>query len=1010
MSRYDDSSRRNNQEPEVGSRSRRREAEKKAGKSRSSAESFGAQLKAGFLAFMRKINDPMALRKKRLPDPSQFPEGQVPLWVSDPEHYTKRLTGAAKFWHGFGFVVLNTFLILCIVGVIALGVAAAVVYSFSDTELDERFASMDLDYSSFIYATDPVTGEDYIYQEIQSKSGTRVWVSDTEIPQHVKDATVALEDQRFYTHSGVDPIRTVKAIIEYAMSKVTGSRDRASGGSTLTQQVIKNMTGDDDYGIGRKVKEMLQALYIERRYNKDQILEYYLNTVYFGQSANGISAAADIYFGKDVSELTVAEGAAIICITKSPNSFNPYLNPENNKKRRNDTMWFMHEQGYLTREEYDEYSQQELQLVDLAAKKEETESEEDGIFLYNYYTDMVLRDVLKDLQEEKGYTEAEATNLLYHGGLQIYSCVNPSIQTMMEEHFSNEENFKYAGSAKDTIVNDKGETEVPQVAMMIMDPDTGDILGVIGGRGEKTRSLSLNRAVDTVRQPGSSIKPLSVYGYAIEHDIFTAGSTIDDIPVTYDKAEKKFWPSNYDQTYTGLISVKRALAMSLNAPAAWGLKNVGIQTSFDFMVNSLHFTTLTKDDAASLAPLSVGALTDGVSLREMVTAYTTLAGNGMYTGYRSYSRIVGYDGKVVLENPIEREEVYSEQTVFIVNDILKSAVNSSAPAARLKNIETAGKSGTTTSYKDRWFIGFTPEYLAGIWWGYDTPSELNNTHHFTIWNRVMTKVYELKEAKEKTFKQPSGIVACSVCWKSGKLPGPFCATDQQGACVETFYYKEGTQPTETCNVHHQLYVCDASGKIAHEGCPTATLKTYVDIDRSFPASVKIGDAGYICPRLTAENILFVSDSLPVYTNMVPEGDTPALSRYGHVANCICTAHPPSATPHAYAPKTPATDTPAVSTGSGASTNVSTNSGTPTDTGTSSVPVSTQTATQPVSSGVGTNTATSDTGTPSDTGVTGKPTDGGNPTDSGGGGATDSGTPQQSGASDGGTPAQETSDS
>ena len=932
MSQYD-SSRRPEDERPAGARARRR-AEQEKQQANKEAISFRDRCKAGFLAFMRRVNDPVAFRKKHLPDPSQFPEGQVPLWVSDPEHYTKRRTGAAKFWHALGLVVLNAFLILCIVGVISLGIAVAVIYSFSDTELDERFASMDLDYSSFIYASDSVTGEDYVYQEIQSTSGTRVWVSDTEIPKHVKDATVALEDQRFYSHSGVDPIRTVKAVLEYAKSKLTGSGDRAAGGSTLTQQVIKNMTGDDDYGISRKVKEMLQALYIERRYNKDQILEYYLNTVYFGQSANGISAAADIYFGKSVSELTVTEGAALICITKSPSSYNPYLNPENNKKRRIDTMWFMYEQGYLTREEFDDYANRDLELVDLAAKKEETETEQDGILLYNYYSDMVIRDVLKDLQQLKGYTEVEAKQLLYHGGLQIYSCVNPAIQATMEEYFSEEENFKYSGSSKDFIINDKGEKELPQAAMMIMDPDTGDILGVVGGRGEKTKSMSLNRAVDTIRQPGSSIKPLSVYGYAIEHGLLTAGSPIDDIPVTYDKTQKKYWPSNYDQTYSGLISVKRALANSLNAPSAWALKQVGIQASYDFMVNSLHFTTLVKQDAVSLAPLSVGALTDGVSLREMVAAYTVFAGDGMYASYRSYSRIVGHDGKVVLENPIEREEVFSEQTVYILTDILQAAVGSSAPAARLKNVETAGKSGTTTSYKDRWFIGYTPEYLAGIWWGYDTPSELNNTHHFKIWNQVMTKVYETKAAQQTTFDQPSGIVACSVCWKSGKLPGPYCSTDQQSSCVETFYYKEGTQPTETCNVHHQLYVCDVSGKIAHEGCPSATLKTYVDIERSFPQSLKVNDAGYICPRLTVNDILYVSETLPVYTYMVPEGDTPALSRYGHVANCICTAHTPSESPHIYQPaQLPPADSTDTPVDSGTDTDVS-NSDTE-DSGTSS---------------------------------------------------------------------------
>ncbi len=984
MSQFDDSSRNDRKQEEMGSRSRRRAQQEQIAKERSRKEKEMAKegAKERFFAFMQKLNDPTRRRKKKLPDPSQFPEGQVPLWVSDPEHYTKRRTGAARFWHGFGVVALHVFLICCMIGVAVLGIGAAVVYSFSDTALDERFASMDLDYSSFIYATDPVTNEDYIYQEIQSKSGTRVWVSDSEIPQHVKDATVALEDQRFYTHPGVDPIRTVKAVLEYAMSKVSGSGERAAGGSTLTQQVIKNMTGDDDYGIGRKVKEMLQALYIERRYNKDQILEYYLNTVYFGQSANGISAAAEIYFGKDVSELTVTEGAAIICITKSPNSYNPYLNPENNKNRRNDTMWFMHEQGYLTREEYDEYSKQELNLVDLDAKREEIESEEEGIFLYNYYTDMVIRDVLRDLQVEKGYTEAEATNLLYHGGLQIYSCVDPSVQSMMEEYFSNEENFKYSGSSKDKIINKEGETEVPQVSMMVMDPDSGDILGIIGGRGEKTRSLNLNRATDSLRQPGSSIKPLSVYGYAIENNLMTLGSPIDDVPVTYDKQEKSFWPSNYDKTYAGLVSVKKALARSLNTPAAWGLKTVGIKTSYDFMINSLHITTLVKDDSTSLAPLSVGALTDGVTLREMVTAYTVFAGEGMYTAYRSYSRVVGYDGKTVLDNSIEREAVFSEQTAYLMTDILQSSVYSIAGAARLKDIATAGKSGTTSSYKDRWFIGYTVDYLAGIWWGYDTPSELENTHHFKMWNEVMTQVHQLKGITKSSFEQPSGIVSRSVCWKSGKLPGPYCSTDPQGGCIETFYYKEGTQPTEVCNVHHQLYVCDASGKIAHEGCPSATLNTYVDLNRSFPATVRIGDAGYICPRLSAKNVLYSHGTLPVYTNMVPEGDTPALSLYGHTANCLCTVHTPSATPHVYSPNAVSTD----SSSAGTSTDVTTDSGTVSDTGTdTSTDISTATDSNSVGSDSGTPT---DPATGSDSGV-----DGGTPSDtevSGGGSAADSG--------------------
>lgn len=967
MSQFEDPNRNPSEQIPEGPRARRRMNETTGSKTeektlrKSEGQKSKGSLKERFCAFMRKLTNPHTRRLKKIPDPSEYSEGQVPLWVSDPEHYTRKLSPKQRFWRSVGTVTLHVILVCGIVGVTALGIMAAVVYSFSDTELDERFASMDLDYSSFIYATNSTTGENYVYQEIQSTSGTRVWVSDTEIPQYVKDATVAIEDKRFYSHMGVDPIRTVNAVLEYVKTKLTGSSERASGGSTLTQQVIKNMTGDDDYGVTRKIKEMLQALYIERRYTKDQILEYYLNTVYFGQSANGISAAADIYFGKQVSDLTVVEGAAIVAITKAPTYYNPVINPENNKERRNTVLWMMCEQGYITRDEYDVYSTTELVLAveNDPSAEENSETEEDGIFLYNYYTDMVIRDVLEDLKA-KGYSESEAKHLLYHGGLQIYSCVDPDIQSYMEEYFSDESNFEYRGSSNDVITNENGETETPQVSMLVMNPDNGDILGVIGGRGEKTRSMSLNRATSALRQPGSSIKPLSVYGYALEHNLMTLGSPIDDVPVETRASDKYKWPSNYDGTYSGLVSVKKALSWSLNTPAAWGLKTVGLTTSYDFMVNSLHFTTLVDGDKQGLGALSVGALTDGVTLREMVTAYTVFAGEGMFTHYRSYSKVVSYDGKTILDNSVERESVFSEQTAYLMTDILTAALNTggSSDPAKLGAIATAGKSGTTSFFKDRWFIGYTPDYLGGIWWGYDTPSTLENTYHVTMWHNVMAKIHEMKGITKSAFEKPSGIVSCAVCWKSGKLPGPYCSSDPHGGCVQTFYFKEGTQPTVTCDVHHQLYVCNVSGRIAHDGCPSATLKTFVDIDRAFNFSIGVADGGFICPRLSPSDILYVSDTMPVYTHMVPEGQSPSYSSYGNRTNCICTAHTPSSAPHPY-------------TGSGISTDPITDIPTDSDTNTADTSTPTDTTVPDPStdvstdSGIPTDSETSDTGTITD---------------------------------------------
>ena len=893
MSNFDDNNlnRDGLEQPVVGPRSgRRKQAEKstKKKKKRKVEKEEDLGFWASIAAFFRRRVDPDRRRLRKLPDLSEYPDGNAPLWVTDPMHYTRRKPWILRFLKGCWTFILHMICLGGIIGVIALGVMVSVIYSFSDPELDERFATMDMDYTSFIYATNPTTGESYVYQSVESSSGNRIWVSGDEISQNVKNATIAIEDKRFYQHMGVDPIRLVRAVLEYSFAYVTHRPTSGiGGGSTLTQQVIKNITGKDDQTPTRKIKEMLQALYIERRYDKDQILEYYLNTVYFGSGANGVAAAAKTYFGKDVSELDPLEAATIIVITKSPTAFDPTLYPERNRTRRINCLWYMYQQGFITQEEFELYRNAE---PDLVANRDQPEEEvETTKTVYSYYTDMVIRDVIADLKAE-GYTEAEANRLVYRGGLQIYACIDPDIQSYLESFFSNEDNFKYKGSEKDVITLEDGSVELPQLAMMVTNPDTGAILAVIGGRGEKEKSFSLNRATHAVRQPGSSIKPLSVYGYAIENDILTLGSAIDDVPVLTDEEGYK-WPVNYNRNYNGMISVFRALSGSLNTPAARALEMVGIAKSYDFMVNTLHFKNLVAADGQSLAPLSVGALTHGVTVREMVTAYSIFACEGIYTYTRSYDRVVSHDGSILLDNAVEREEVFSAETAFLITDILHGAVTSAASAgqANLGDIYTAGKSGTTNEYKDRWFVGYTDDYLAGIWWGYDTPSELNNTHHIVMWHDVMLEIHHMKGITESSMDKPSDIISCSVCYKSGKLPGPYCSSDPRGSCVQTFYYKRGTEPTETCDVHHQLYVCAESNRIAHEGCPEKVLRTFVDIQRSFKCEITVSDGGTVCPRLTEGMVLLVDRKYPCYA--LPEGEFPGVSSSSSGrSNCVCTTH------------------------------------------------------------------------------------------------------------------------
>ncbi|MBQ6809083.1 MAG: penicillin-binding protein [Clostridia bacterium] len=840
-----------------------------------------------------------------------------PLWERNPGKYRKKRPLFVRFlgglWSFFFFWALTAGMI----GVLILGAGVTLLYSFTDPELDATLANLEIASTSQILAYNS-EGELVVYEELHS-SENRVWLSINEMPQHLLDITVAVEDKRFYDHMGFDPIRTVSATIQYVLNKIKGGDGvgDGGGGSTLTQQVIKNITQDKETdgwaGIVRKFKEILRAFYIERKYDKDQILEYYLNIAHFGNGCDGMYTAAKYYFDKDVSDLTMSECAAILSITNNPSVFDPYINPDSNYERRTIALWNAWDQEYISEEEYRAAVNEPLILRDRNASS----STSSNSSVRSYFTDLVFEWTINELMEQKGFTRSGAINYIYTAGLRIYTTIDPEIQQIMETYFSNEENYI-----------DKDAEIKAEIAMEIIDPSTGNILGIIGGRGEKTGSLTLNRVSQTVRQPGSAIKPISVYGYAIENNIITAASAIDDSPLYVEPKENKVskedydlegliytsytsWPVNYDRKYNGILDVKAALHNSYNTPAVKVLQMIGVEESFNFAKNMMRLESLVDADK-NLAPLSVGSLTYGVTLQELTAAYTVYANQGSYSAPRCVTRIETFDGKVILENDVDRSIVFTPQTSYIMTDILMKAVSngSSSDVANLSPIATAGKSGTTSSFKDRWFIGYTPYYLAGIWWGYDIPQSNENTHHIQMWHDVMLQVHSIKGITEGEFVQPDGIVTATYCNISGKAPGPYCSTDPRGSRVRTGLFKNGTQPTETCDVHHQLYVCSESGQIAHENCPSAYLATFIDVARSYENMyVKIKDAEYVCPPLDSNQILYNSSVLPAYTYMIPEGEYPCLpqtskSKY---ANCICQTHTASATPHYYTYKFTHTD-------------------------------------------------------------------------------------------------------
>lgn len=856
-----------------------------------------------------------------------------PLWEKNPEMYRKKKPFIVRFLGAIWSFIVFCVLTAGVFGVIALAAGFTVIYAFSDSELDTTLANFELDSTSQLLATDS-TGSYVVYEELFSTQN-RTWAYLSDMPSYLYNAAIAKEDHRFYQHMGFDIITTVRAGINYVIKYVTGgSTAGVAGGSTLTQQMIKNVTGDDDVsgtaGLERKFKEILRAFYIERKYTKEQILEYYCNVVYFGNGCYGVSAAADYYFGKTVNELTVNEAAAIIAITKSPKYYDPYRNDgENNRGRRLEVLWELYDQEYIDYATYNISRNEELKLKDQSSVNKVTSNK-----IYSYFTDTVFEWLIAELGEQKGYSRTAAINYIYTSGLRIYTTVDPDIQHYLEDYFENQENYfptkddynaylKALASAEET-----GEKyDVQQVAFELLDPTTGNILGIIGGRGKKEESLGFNRVTMSRRQPGSSIKPLSVYGQAIENNLITSATVIDDSPLYINvKKDNKTsltfkdtengdftlnglsytsylgWPSNYDSTYRGAVTVKIALSNSYNTPSAKILSKLGVGTSYNFLINMFGLTGLVEKDR-DLAPLSVGALTYGVSVQEMTAAYTVFANGGIYSVPRCVTRVETYDGQVVLENDVDRTIVFTPQTSYIITDILMRAVTVGTSAvANLENedeglyIETAGKSGTTSSFNDRWFIGYTPYYLAGIWWGFDenTSGTTENTEHIRMWHEVMATVHRMKGITEGEFTEPDGLVTCQYCAISGKLVGPYCKSDPGSSnIVRTGIFKSGTQPTETCDVHHQLYVCSETGQIACQNCTDVKLVTYRDIERSYPYTyIEVSDSEYICPPLSPTTVLYNSQFLPVYTYMLPEGQYPTITstKKKKYKNCICSAH------------------------------------------------------------------------------------------------------------------------
>lgn len=675
----------------------------------------------------------------------------------------------------------TTFVVVLISCLVLIGIVFGLIGNNDDLDLEV----ISMDYSSQIFYQDSETGEMKEYVNLSSVEN-RVWVDIEEIPENLQEAIVAIEDERFYEHSGFDIRRTAKAFFVHVYNKIA-NKPTTFGGSTITQQLIKNLTNEKQKTAARKIQEIARAINLEKQMEKDEILELYLNSIYLSQGCNGVRTASKTFFGKDVSELNLAECASIAGITQYPTLYDPLINPENNKKKQEVVLKKMLDLGKITDEEYEEAISFKLKFNDSG------ELVGSGGKINNYFVDQVIIDVKAGLME-KGYSEAMAEKMLYSGGLKIYSTYDPKVQNALEKVYTETSNFPGAG----------GENGA-QSAMVILDPKTGGIKGIVGGVGKKTGNLVLNRASQTVRQPGSTIKPIAVYAPAIEYGVINAADVYVDKPLQYGS-----WsPQNYDRSFKGSVSVRYALQRSLNTIPVQILEEMGADRSFDFLTKKLGFTTLIKNEERGgkvysdigLAQLALGGLTDGMSLMELAAAYTPFANRGMYSAPVSYTSVVDFDGNEILNNTSNTSIAMSEETAFIMAQMLREVVlgGTGASANFSGSIFTGGKTGTTSDNKDRWFVGFTPYYVAATWYGYDVQRSIPASGNpcIPVWKKVMTDIHSNLPAK--SFPVPSGVVSVSYCPVTGKLKGPQCTGEQA-----TFWFTPNNKPVSECKTHAEV--------------------------------------------------------------------------------------------------------------------------------------------------------------------------------------------------------------
>lgn len=659
--------------------------------------------------------------------------------------------------------------VLAVAGAIVLVFLISFILGFRNESIKMDLNNLKLNYTSFIYVNDD-SGQPVEYQRLYSAEN-RIWVDYDKIPQNMKNAMIAIEDKRFMDHNGVDWRRTLGAVTTLF------TKGGSYGGSTITQQLVKNITGDSEVSLTRKVKEIFRAINLDSRYSKEQILEAYLNVVNYGSGCQGVQAAANLYFDKDISQTTLAECAAIAAITQNPYKYNPLNFPENNKERQQLVLQEMLSQQMISQDEYNDAMQQSNHMV-FVGNQDEDDTNESPI--WNWYVDAMFEDVVQDLQTTQGISKEKAVYMMYHGGLKIYSAMDQKAQLAAEEVIAGK--------------NMPSDQKI-QLGYLMMDYN-GRVLATVGRRGEKAGNRLLSYATDSQRQPGSSIKPIASYGPAIDAGVINYSSILPDEPVDNYFASGKPGPNNWYRKFYGDITVQRALEISSNAAAAQLVKMISPTTAYRFLTEQLHFTHLNpQTDSVQVAAMAIGGMNGGVTVREMTAGYQIFGNGGKYYDPYTYYYVEDHDGNVILDNRNRAgTQVIQSTTSTIMNRLMRTVVTGSegtGKAAAISGWEVFGKTGTTDSDKDSWFVGGTPYAVAGIWTGYETPATLSSANTEwakKIWKSIMVKYLDGKS--KLRFQYDSDVVSATFRTDTGQISGA-----DVGVATKTGWYERSNMPS-----------------------------------------------------------------------------------------------------------------------------------------------------------------------------------------------------------------------